>query len=94
MRLEHSALWSLKPANHKAPEGPYLLGFALLARNLPQFEHTMVVPGTGTVNPVFMRFLAEIGGNSRGEFPLEVELTGRMQHPAGSNHTHERGANG
>jgi len=52
----------------------------------------MVVPGTGTVNPVFMRFLAEIGGNSRGEFPLEVELTGRMQHPAGSNRTHRKHA--
>lgn len=94
MKLEHSASNSLNPANHTAPEGPYLLGFALSTRNLPQFEHTMVVPGTGTVNPVFMRFLAEIGGNSRGEFPLEVEPTGRVQHPESSNHTQRMLAHG
>lgn len=84
----------LKPANHKAPEGPYLLGFALSLRNLTQIEHTMVVPGTGDKHPLFMRLPEEIGGNSGDEFLPVVEPSGRVQHPAGSNHTHERGAHG
>lgn len=94
MRLAHSASMDLNPVNHTTPEGPYLLGFARSARNLPQIEHTMVVPGTGDKHPLFMRFSAKFGGNSRGGFLPVVEPTGRVQRPESSNHTHGKDAHG